>query len=110
MTTSGSLMVTAGTAAVANVVEDGFDVSGAGTAFFAGIVGTLLVLLVAAAGLAVCGARVLALVPLATVIGMVNLERAGGLLVLIAWRCLALSLPSAPKMAAQGIQRSPEQS
>nr|MBA2336807.1 hypothetical protein [Acidimicrobiia bacterium] len=103
-------MVTAGTAAVANVVEDGFGVSVAGTAFFVGIVGTLLVLSVAAAGLAVRGPRVLALVPLATVIGMVNLERAGGLLVLIAWGCLALSLPSAPKMAAQKIQRSPEQS
>lgn len=62
-------MVTAGTAAVANVVEDGFGVSVAGTASFAGVVGTLLVLLVAAAGLAVRGPRGPALVPLATVIG-----------------------------------------
>ncbi len=66
-------------------------------------------LLVAAAGLAVRGPRLLALVPLTTVLGMVTLERAGGLLVLIAWGSLALSLRSAAKMAAQRIQRSPEQ-
>lgn len=81
-------VVSAGTAAVANIVEDGFGASWAGTAYFAGVVGTLLVLLVVA--LAVKGPRLLALVPIATVVGMVNLERAGGHIVLIAWGGLAL--------------------
>jgi len=85
-------VVTACTAALANVLEDGFGISSAGAVYFAGVVGTLLVLLAAAAGLAVRGPRVLTLIPIATVVGIVNLERAGGLLVLVAWGCLALRL------------------
>ncbi len=98
-------IATAGTAAMSNIVEDGFGASWAGTTYLVGVLGTFLVLLVAAAGLAVRGPRLLALVPLATVIGIVNLERGGGLVVLIAWGCLALSRHSAPGMATQKIQR-----
>jgi hypothetical protein len=75
----------ADTAAVANLVEDGFGVSGAGSVYFAGVAATLLALLAVAVALATGGSPLLALVPLATVAGMVNLERGGGALVLIAW-------------------------
>jgi hypothetical protein len=75
----------ADTAAVANLVEDGFGVSGAGSVYFAGIAATLLALLAVAVALAIGGSPLLAVVLLATVAGMVNLERGGGVLVLIAW-------------------------
>jgi hypothetical protein len=75
----------ADTAAVANLGEDGFGISAAGSVYFAGIAATLLMLVAAAVALAIGGSPVLALVPLATAVGMVNLERGGGVIVLIAW-------------------------
>ena len=87
---SVAAVVTAGSAAVANVVEDGFGVSEAGTVYLVGATGTLLVLLVTALAVAIRGPRSLALVPLATLFGMLNFERGGGLIVLVAWAWLAL--------------------
>ncbi len=99
---SVAAVVTAGSAAVANVVEDGFGVSGAGTVYLVGTTGTLLVLLVTAVALAIRGPRSLALVLLATLVGMLNFERGGGLLVLVAWGCLALVVARSKVNSAPG--------
>lgn len=99
---SVAAVVTAGSAAVANVVEDGFGVSRAGSVYLVGTTGTLFVLLVTTVALAIRGPRSLALVLLATLVGMLNFERGGGLLVLVAWGYLALVVARSKVNSAPG--------
>lgn len=82
-------------AAVGNVIEDGLGRAWAGNAFY--LPGSVLYLLgLIALTLAIATyrkgrLRLLALVPAATLVGLMLLERGGGVLVLAAWGGLAIA-------------------
>lgn len=79
-------------AAIANVIEDGLGVAGAGNVYYASIVLMMLTLLALAGVLAAGHPRWPGLVVLGSVIGMVLLEKGGGLMILLAWGAAAITL------------------
>jgi hypothetical protein len=79
------------TAAVANLVESGGGVGEAGTVYLVSILLTMLTMVVLGIVLLATRPRWPGLVVLSTVIGMLLLERGGGVLVLIAWVPVALT-------------------
>ena len=76
--------------AVANLAEDAFDLSSFGAAFVGGALALFGALLVLAVILAAARPRALALVPLATLMGIGTMEAGGGALVLVAWLAVAV--------------------
>jgi hypothetical protein len=95
-TAAAATVIGAVLAGAANLVEDGLDVQALGAAYVTGALLTLAGLLALAAALAVAGRRRLALVPLATAIGMMAFVAGGGVLVLVAWVWLAVVVARAP--------------
>jgi hypothetical protein len=84
------------TAAVANLVESGGGVDAAGTVYLVSIMVTMVTMAVLAIVLLATRPRWPGLVVLSTVIGMLLLERGGGVLVLIAWIPVALTAGRRP--------------
>ena len=80
------------TAAIANIIEDGMGVDAAGSVYFVSVSLTMLTM-IALAGVLLAGQpRWPGVVVLSTLIGMLNLEAAGGVLVLLAWGATAIAL------------------
>jgi len=86
------------TAAIANVIEDGMGVDAAGSVYFVSVSLTMLTM-IALAGVLLAGRpRWPGLVVLSTLIGMLNLEAGGGVLVLVVWGATAIAVrpPTTP--------------
>ncbi|MBA2560705.1 MAG: hypothetical protein H0V07_12650, partial [Propionibacteriales bacterium] len=93
---SNVLLVTAAlaavTAAIANLIEDGLGVDAAGSVYFVSVSLTMLTM-IALTGVLLAGRpRWSGLVVLSTLVGMLNLEAGGGILVLVAWGATAIAV------------------
>lgn len=82
------------TAAIANLVEDGVGVDAAGSIYFVSVSLTMLTMLALAGVLFAGRPRWPGLVVLSTLIGMLNLEAGGGVLVLVVWGAAAMATRS----------------
>jgi hypothetical protein len=81
-------------AAIANVVEDGMGVEAAGSVYLISVSLTMLTM-IALAGVLLAGRPRWSGVPvLTTLIGMLNLEAGGGILVLAMWGATAMAVRS----------------
>ena len=80
------------TAAVANLIEDGAGVAAAGTPYFVAAGITMASMLALAGVLVWSRPRWPSLIPFLTVVGMLNLERGGGVIVLLVWMPAAVAL------------------
>lgn len=87
------------TAAIANVVEDGMGVDAAGNAFLVSVSLTMLTMIALTGVLLTGRPRWPGGVVLATLIGMLNLEAGGGVLVLAVWGAAAMAVRSPPASA-----------
>jgi len=84
--------VAAVTAAIANFVEDGMGVDAAGDVYFVSVSLTMLTMIALAGVLFAGRPRWPGVVVVSTLIGMLNLEAGGGVLVLVAWGAMAIAL------------------
>ncbi len=84
--------------AIANLVEDGMGVDAAGSVYFVSVSLTMLTMIVLAGVLLAGRPRWPGLVVLGTLIGMLNLEAGGGVLVLLVWGATAIAVrpPTTP--------------
>jgi hypothetical protein len=80
------------TAAISNVVEDGVGVDAAGSVYFVSVSLTMLTMVALSVVLLAGRPRWPGLVVLSTLIGIINLEAGGGILVLVAWGAAAIAV------------------
>jgi len=81
-----------GTAAIANVIEDGMGVDAAGSVYFVSII-LMLLTMIALAGVSLASRqRWPGVVVLSTLIGMLMLESGGGVPLLVVWGATAMAV------------------
>lgn len=80
------------TAGIANLIEDGMGVDAAGSVYFVSVSLMMLTMIALAGVLLVDRPRWPGLVVLSTLIGMLNLESGGGVLVLVVWCATAIAV------------------
>jgi hypothetical protein len=80
------------TTAIANVIEDGMGVDAAGSVYLVSTSLTMLTMIALAGVLLASRPRWPGVVVLGTLIGMLNLELGGGVLVLLAWGAAAFAV------------------